>query len=76
MDVCDEQTYHAGSQSEQSQSKQAGHLAVVQAELGGDLQTLSVRHDSLDQQALSAVDVSQPLREGDPEVTTHQGRRW
>ncbi|CAM9116358.1 unnamed protein product [Lampetra planeri] len=55
------------SQSEQSQSKQAGYLAAVQAELGGDLQTLSVRHDSLDQQALSAVDLSQPLREGDPD---------
>lgn len=54
--------HHARPEGQQRQSEEAGHLAVVHAELRGQLQTLLVGHYSLNEEALALVHLSQPLR--------------
>lgn len=54
--------HHARPEGKQRQSEEAGHLAVVHAELRGQLQTLLVGHYSLNEEALALVHLSQPLR--------------
>ena len=60
-------THHARPQGQQGQAQQAGYLCTGQAQLGGELQALSVGHHGLDQQALATVQLGQPLVEGETE---------